>query len=157
LQTISPVHHRVILNLKDWVVEKTGPLDEARLAWMISEAFQAVQIGEGRDAFMLAFAEGSAYDSPNYRWLSDRFPRFSYVDRIVVAPHARGRGLARTLYEGLIAATRETGRPVVTCEVNLQPPTPGSDAFHDALGFHEIGRAAPYGDSKIVRYLALEV
>jgi predicted GNAT superfamily acetyltransferase len=157
ISPIRPAHHAAILNLNASVIEKTGPLDAPRLAWMVSEAFQAVQAGEGSDAFMLAFAEGAAYDSPNYLWLSARYPRFTYVDRIVVAPHARGRGLARVLYEGLIDATRATDRPIVTCEVNLEPPNPGSDAFHAALGFGEIGRAAPYGDSKIVRYLARAV
>ena len=154
---ISPAHYPAVLVLNAAVVEKTGPLDTARLAWMIGEAFQAVQIGNGADAFMLAFAEGAAYDSPNYVWLSARYPRFTYVDRIVVAPQARGRGLARALYEGLIAETRRSGRPLVTCEVNLEPPNPGSDAFHAALGFEEVGRGAPGGGSKIVRYLARAV
>jgi predicted GNAT superfamily acetyltransferase len=154
---IEPAHFPAVLALNEAVVEKTGPLDAARLAWMISESFQAVQIGDGGDAFMIAFAEGSAYDSPNYRWLSARHPRFTYVDRIVVAPHARGRGLARALYLNLIAATAASGRPVVTCEVNLQPPNPGSDAFHAALGFSEVGRGSPDGGTKTVRYLARAV
>ncbi|MBU6373876.1 MAG: GNAT family N-acetyltransferase [Alphaproteobacteria bacterium] len=157
ISAILAAHYPAVLALNESVVEKTGPLDAARLAWMISEAFQAVQVGEGRDAVLLAFAEGSAYDSPNYRWLAARYPRFTYVDRIVVAPHARGRGLARALYDGLIAKTRRTGRPVVTCEVNLEPPNPGSDAFHAALGFEEVGRGSPDGGKKLVRYLALTV
>lgn len=154
---IEPAHFPAVLALNGSVVEKTGPLDAARLAWMLGDAFQAVQIGGGGDAFMLAFAEGAAYDSPNYRWLAAKYPRFTYVDRIVVAPHTRGRGLARRLYEQLIAATQLSGRPVVTCEVNLDPPNPGSDAFHAALGFAEVGRGSPDGGKKIVRYLARAV
>jgi predicted GNAT superfamily acetyltransferase len=159
MPTPSPIRAEqaaAILDLNASVVEKTGPLDAARLSWMVGDAFQAVQIGDGADAFMIAFAEGAVYDSPNYRWFCARYPRFTYVDRIVVAPHTRGRGLARALYLNLIAATAASGRPVVTCEVNLQPPNPGSDAFHAAVGFSEVGRGSPGGD-KIVRYLAREV
>ncbi len=39
------------------------------------------------------------------------------------------------------------------CEVNLEPPNPVSDAFHEALGFTEVGRAAIHDGKKLVRYL----
>ena len=41
----------------------------------------------------------------------------------------------------------------VVCEVNLVPPNPGSDAFHDRMGFAEVGRATLGGAGKTVRYL----
>jgi predicted GNAT superfamily acetyltransferase len=44
------------------------------------------------DAFLLALDQDADYDSPNFRWFSARYPRFVYVDRIVVASAARGRG-----------------------------------------------------------------
>jgi len=156
IAAIDASHYPGVLELNAGVVEKTGPLDEARLAWMVSEAFQAVTIGGGADAFLIAFAEGAAYDSPNYLWFAARYPRFVYVDRIVVAEHARGHGLARRLYEDLMAHTRASGRTVLTCEVNRAPPNPGSDAFHAALGFFEVGRAT-FPSGKAVRYLARDV
>ena len=68
-----------------------------RLTQLIGEASYARRIGE-LDAFLLAFDQDADYDSPNFLWFRERYPRFVYVDRIVVAAAARGRGLARLLY-----------------------------------------------------------
>ena len=64
------------------------------------------------------------------------------------------RGLARVLYEDLFTAAAAAGHGVVTCEVNLVPANPGSDAFHARLGFAEVGRGELAAGAKLVRYLA---
>ena len=51
------------------------------------ESFVAVRIGEA-DALLLAFDQDAAYDNVNFGWFKARYPRFVYVDRIVVAPAA---------------------------------------------------------------------
>jgi hypothetical protein len=43
---------------------------------------------------------------------------------------------------------------MIGCEVNSDPPNPASDAFHERLGFAEVGRAALPGGTKLVRYLS---
>jgi predicted GNAT superfamily acetyltransferase len=48
---------------------------------------------------------------------------------------------------------KELGHDCIVCEVNLQPPNPGSDRFHSAQGFREIGRATIDSGTKTVRYL----
>jgi uncharacterized protein len=131
-------------------------LDEAALSHMIGQSFAAWRMGEA-DALLIAFDQDADYASPNFQWFRERLPRFVYVDRVVVAPHARGRGLARRLYDELFAAAREAGHAVVACEVNRVPPNPGSDAFHAALGFAEMGEAAIHGGAKTVRYLVREL
>src|SRR5205823_3870153 len=75
-------------------------LEPARLEHLVSEAFLARRIGD-LDAFLLAFDQDARYDSPNFLWFHTRYPRFVYVDRIVVAFSARGRGCARRLYDDL--------------------------------------------------------
>jgi uncharacterized protein len=122
------------------------------LAQIVGQAYRAWRIGEV-DAFLLALDETASYHSPNFRWFRDRFTRFVYVDRIVVAQAARGRGLARRLYDALIRQASATGHERIVCEVNLSPPNPESDAFHSALGFTEIGSASIHGGAKTVRYL----
>ena len=102
----------------------------------------------------MAFDQGADYDSPNYLWFRERYPRFVYVDRIVVDPAMRKRGLAQLLYKDLFNRATGAGHTLVVCEVNSDPPNPASDAFHDALGFSEIGHAAIHGGAKTVRYLA---
>ena len=128
-------------------------LEPERLCHLIGEAFYARRIGD-LDAFLLAFDQDANYDSPNFLWFRERYTRFVYVDRIVVAPAARGRGLARQLYDALIRRALQAGHERIVCEVNIDPPNPQSDAFHSALGFAEVGSASIHGGAKTVRYLA---
>jgi predicted GNAT superfamily acetyltransferase len=102
----------------------------------------------------LAFDQDADYDSPNYLWFRQRYPRFVYVDRIVVAPAMRKCGLANRLYQDLFHAARVAGHERVVCEVNSDPPNPASEAFHASLGFLEVGHAAIHDGAKTVRYLA---
>lgn len=127
-------------------------LEPERLAQLIDRAFLVRTLGD-TDALLLAFDQAADYDSPNFLWFRDCYPRFVYVDRIVVAPAARGRGYARRLYDELFETARRAGHERIVCEVNTQPPNPASDAFHAALGFVEIGAAAIHGGAKRVRYL----
>ena len=128
-------------------------LEPERLQHLVQQAFLARRIGN-LDAFMLALDQDAQYDSPNFLWFRARYSRFVYVDRIVVASTARGRGCARRLYHDLFEHAARAGHERVVCEVNARPPNPESDAFHTALGFVEVGSASIHNDSKTVRYLS---
>ncbi len=147
-----------VLALNAAHVAETSPLDEAALRALRDQACLAAAVTgpEGLSAFLIALDQDAAYASPNFRWFRERYPRFVYVDRIVTAPAARGRGLARALYEELFARAHAEGHVRIACEVNCLPPNPGSDAFHAALGFSEVGRAEIHGGAKTVRYLLRE-
>ena len=93
-------------------------------------------------AFLLAFREGTGYDSVNYRWFAGRYAHFLYIDRVVVGDAYRGQGLGRLLYDDLFARARHAGVPVVTCEFDIDPPNPVSARFHAAFGFREVGTQA---------------
>jgi hypothetical protein len=108
-------------------------------------------------ALLVAFDESRAYDNPNFAWLKARFPRFIYVDRVVVDKRARGRGLARKLYAEIECLARARSRERLVCEINLVPPNPSSDAFHRALGFEPVGAQLLEGSGKTVRYWAKEL
>ena len=131
-------------------------LDPDRLALLVCQSFWAARIGDV-DAFVLTFDHKAEYDGLNYRWFRDRFDRFAYVDRVVVTPTARGRGLARRLYDGVLEAAKAAGHSAIMAEVNCEPPNPASDAFHASFGFQEIGRAgippSIHGEARTVRYL----
>ena len=105
-------------------------LTPERFTDLIAQAFLAARIGEA-DALLLAFDQSADYDSPNFLWFRERFVRFVYVDRIVVSPRVRGRGIARTLYAALFEQALAAGHERVVCEVNADPPNPASDAFHE--------------------------
>lgn len=76
--------------------------------------------------FVLVLGPGASYSSPNYRWFAQRYDDFRYVDRIVVSVAAHRSGLGRRLYREVFDHARERGAPVVTVEVNVDPPNPVS-------------------------------
>ena len=142
-----------LLTLNNAHAQELSWLEAERLQYLVREAFVARRIGN-LDAFLLAFDQDARYDSPNFIWFRARYPRFVYVDRIVVAPSARGRGCARRLYDDLFEHAVRAGHDRIVCEVNKTPPNPASDAFHAALGFVEVGTASVHGGSRTVRYLS---
>jgi uncharacterized protein len=127
-------------------------MEPPRLLHLVSQAFLARRVGEA-DALLIAFDQDADYDSPNFLWFRETYPRFVYVDRIVVAPQARGRGLAARLYADLFTAASQAGHDRIVSEVNSVPPNPASDAFHERLGFRQVGTAAIHGGAKTVTYL----
>jgi predicted GNAT superfamily acetyltransferase len=141
-----------LLELNNAHARELSWLEPERLEHLVAQAFLARRIGD-LEAFLLTFDQDADYDSPDFLWFHARYPRFVYVDRIVVASSARGRGCARRLYQELFEHAGNAGHERVVCEVNMSPPNPVSDAFHAALGFVEVGTASVYRDSRTVRYL----
>ncbi|MDN4477027.1 GNAT family N-acetyltransferase [Demequina sp. SYSU T00039] len=108
-------------------------------------------------AFLLSLGMGQAYASENYRWFEERGVRHQYIDRIVVSPTAKGTGVGRALYESVFERARERGAAEVTTEVFLDPPNPGSVAFHEHLGFRHLGEQRIREGSVLVALLARTV
>jgi len=155
VRPIEPLDLPALLALNNAHATELSEVDEAGLARLLASAAYAAAIGAAGapDAFLLAFDHATAPQGPNHAWFLARNERFLYVDRVCVEPRARKRGLARALYADALAIARARGVPVICCEVNVDPPNPGSDAFHAALGFGEVGRAVLAERNKIVRYL----
>ena len=66
-------------------------LNARQLEALLQMAFYARQIGNG-DAFLIAFDQRAAYDSPNFLWFRRRYRRFVSIDRVMVSPLMQGRG-----------------------------------------------------------------
>lgn len=156
IATILPHHEAEILALNNKHAKELSWLEPERLTRLIGQSFYARRIGD-IEAFILTFDQDASYDSPNFLWFRDRYTRFVYVDRVVVARSARGQGHARHLYEALFEHARQAGHAIVTCEVNTDPPNPASDAFHANLGFVEVGAAVIHDGKKSVRYFTREL
>lgn len=116
---------------------------------IVDDADTSVALG-----FAVAFAPGIRYSSENYAWFEARGTDFLYLDRIVVAPEHRGRMLGAALYREVFAEAARRGAAEVACEVNVEPPNPGSMRFHGRLGFGEVGRQSTKGGSVVVALLA---
>ena len=150
----APNDMPALLALNNAHAVETSELTRESFAALIATSFRT-RIIRPADALLIALDQTAAYDNPNFSWFHERNPRFVYIDRVIVAGHAQGRGLARALYADLSAAAKAAGHTILCCEINSQPQNPASDAFHAALGFAEVGRAELPGRGKTVRYLTL--
>ena len=142
-----------LLALNNRFQQELSSLDPQKAALLVERAFMASRIGEA-DALLLAFDQDARYDNPNFNWFCERFDRFVYIDRVVVAPERRGRGLAQALYRALFRAAAAGSHSRVVCEINWEPPNPASDAFHAGLGFEQVGLAVLPDAGKTVRYFS---
>ncbi len=122
-------------------VVKTSAMDVDRLRFLHSLAgYHEVAVIDGRvAAFLLAMPDGVDYPNDNYRWFAARYPRFLYVDRIVVDSAFSGLGIGSRMYRDLFEYARLQQIKAVACEYNIEPPNHASKAFHDKFGFQEVG------------------
>jgi len=144
--------HATVFALNNASVPNVGVLTEEQFAWLAEEAdcFRVAELDGRFAAFIMAIRNGTSYWSANYAWFAARFPEFLYVDRVIVAPHAQRSGVGRAVYRDL-AARAAIRWPRITLEVNLKPLNPGSIAFHEALGFRQVGTRA-YDENEVAMY-----
>ncbi|MEO9095484.1 MAG: GNAT family N-acetyltransferase [Microbacteriaceae bacterium] len=162
IRTLGPADLYELVRLNNAAVPavpQSTEADIARLVELAAVAVAAVSADEPNRVlgFMIAIEPGRPYDSENYLWFEARGIDHLYVDRLVVAEDARGAGVGRLLYAQVFEAARAAGRAEVTCEVNVQPPNPGSMLFHERLGFTEVGRQETKGGSVVVALLTAGV
>jgi len=131
-----------LLVLNNDAVPAVGELDLDRLVRLIEISTTALVAHDDAAVagFCLVLDPDTDYTSVNYRWFGDRYTNFAYLDRVVVAPEHRGRGVGRALYEHVEADARRAARAWFCLEVNLRPRNDESLAFHDRLGFVEVGQ-----------------
>jgi predicted GNAT superfamily acetyltransferase len=130
----------------------TSAMDVARLTELdeIACYHRVASLDGVVSAFLLAMCHGCRYQNNNFEWFSKRYARFIYIDRIVVAPAARGQRLGSILYEDLFRYARSKAIPFVACEYNIVPPNEPSRLFHEKFGFREQGTQWIAKDSKRV-------
>ncbi|QJU52895.1 GNAT family N-acetyltransferase [Herbiconiux sp. KACC 21604] len=159
LRPLTPADVPALVLLNRASVPAVNDIDEREMAELVAWSTTAVGavVPTHPDAvlgFVLALPPGLDYASENYRWFSERGADFSYVDRIVVAEGQRGSRVGERLYQAVFEGARAAGATEVDCEVNVEPPNPGSLRFHGRLGFAEVGRQATKGGSVVVALLA---
>lgn len=142
--TIRPLldaEREAFLALNNAAVPHVNALDTEALDALLNQAALALAaLADDRLAGgLLALGPGADYASANYRWFSERFEDFLYVDRVVVADDRRGEGIGARLYRAL-SDRAPAGCPRILCEVNEHPPNPASMAFHEGRGFKPLGR-----------------
>ena len=95
-------------------------------------------------AFCITFAQDAPDAGDNHRWFAERYKSFVYLDRIAIDSNHQNRGLGALLYQSVEQHMLNSAEhSLLCCEVNLEPPNPGSLRFHKRIGFTEIGQYSP--------------
>ncbi|CAB4613048.1 unannotated protein [freshwater metagenome] len=130
------------LELNNLNAPAVGEIDRTQLEFLIEHSLYSFAIGaDTLHAFCITFAPGAPYTSVNYQWFSQNYSEFVYLDRIVVSEKMRNNSLGAKLYAAVEQRMiKDRCAPILTCEVNLNPPNLGSIRFHNRIGFREVGQ-----------------
>jgi uncharacterized protein len=141
-----------ILAINSGALPGVSRLDTATASVLLSTATIAwlAVLGERVAGYLIGFLHTSSYDGEEFIWFKQRGGRFIYVDQIAVAASFRGLGIGRRLYAELARWSADDAGLAMVCEVNAEPPNPGSLAFHKTCGFSEVGRLVVADGRKIV-------
>ena len=118
------------------------PLDAMRLRHFFetAEYFRIAERDGNLAGFLIGLGNDASHHSSNHAWFRERYSRFFYIDRIVVASRRRGGGVGRAFYADA-QSYAELRYPQMACEVFLDD----SDndpvlLFHGSFGFREVGQ-----------------
>ena len=131
-----------ILALNEGAVAVLSPMNASRFEWLrgLCSLLRVAEDGGEVAGFLMGFCAGADYDSINYRWFSENFGDFLYVDRVVVSDNHRGKGIASQFYEHAVEWSREQGLACLVAEIDIEPPNEASLKFHERFGFVEVDR-----------------
>ncbi|TNE40690.1 MAG: GNAT family N-acetyltransferase [Alphaproteobacteria bacterium] len=150
LEGLYQMNQREVPHVGDVTAERFGALFDLARHFPVIEA-------EGKVAgFLVLFDQDTDYDSLNFLWFRDRYERFLYLDRVVIADNVKRQGLGRALYRHCEEIALESQHNLLALEVNISPPNPDSMKFHDALGFKEVGIRQDKGSNKAVSMQILQ-
>jgi len=153
---IAPIlnsHRANILRLNQEFVHWLSPLDANALDFVLDRSLYRKQIN-GAEGVLWGYDHTVDYpDHWNIDWLSQKFSRYFYIDRVIIDPTAHRQGYARALYEDVTHFAKANGYPRLVCDVFTQPDNPVSHAFHTDMGFISCGEAMhPHDPARATRY-----
>lgn len=128
-------------------------LDKLKLLVKNSHYLKVAFYNGNPAGFLLCLIEDKNYDSPNYQWVSKKYSNFIYIDRISIMPQFQNMKIGTAFYLDLITFSCLNNFSSIICEVNIQPPNPGSFRFHKRFDFLECGSQFTEQGTKEVQFL----
>src|SRR5690625_4912188 len=118
-----------------------SPMDgeELRHFFHMADYFRVAEVDGHLAGFLIALRERADHPGHNFLWFKQRYERFVYIDRIVVANAYRRHGLGRVFYSD-VQSFAEPRVPMLACAVFLEPRDDVAVLFHGTYGFHEVGQ-----------------
>lgn len=118
-----------------------SPMDGTQLRhfFRIADYFRVAEIDGHLAGFLIALREHADCREARFQWFRQRYERFVYIDRIVVANAYRRHGLGRVFYSDA-QSFAEPRAPMLACAVVLEPRDDVAVLFHGTYGFQEMGQ-----------------
>ena len=156
IRAIAETDRPAVLALNQGAVPHVGPLTLNNLRTLIGQTCYArmVVVEQELAGFMLAWHPGNPIKAPTIAGFASAM-KASCTWTVSQWPSFSGPGHRQSAVSGSRAAAGRATR--ITCEVNLPPPNPGSMAFHQKLGFVEVGQQDIDGGSKRVSLLCKDL
>lgn len=129
-----------VLAINEQAVPAMNSLTLESMRWFAREAeyFRVADFDADVVGFLICLSPEAPYESPNLRWLNERYEDFLYIDRVAVREQFHRRGVATALYRDAARRARARFRKFA-CEVNTRPQNRESIRFHQRLGFKAVG------------------
>tara|TARA_Y100000741_G_scaffold257211_1_gene198324 strand:- start:2 stop:496 length:495 start_codon:yes stop_codon:yes gene_type:complete len=155
--TISDLEKIRKINEEAIPAVNTVSLDEFK--WFLKRSiYFKVSLNEDEQVcgFLLVLPTGLEYESLNYKWFSDKFSDFAYIDRIAVKDEFRGKGIGKSLYVDLEKSVMKDIKRIA-CEFNIKPPNLVSKKFHEGLSYKRVGTQLTENETKEVSLMIKEI
>jgi hypothetical protein len=131
-------------------VFELGAEGNGGLANAAGKAHRGFEVDGRLEGFLIVLHERADYASVNFRWFVERYQRFLYIDRIVVARNYQRRGAGQALYVDLLDFARRCKIELLTCEFDIEPLNEASSRFHARYGFKTVGtQVLPDGKKRV--------
>ncbi|MEC7276538.1 MAG: GNAT family N-acetyltransferase [Bdellovibrionota bacterium] len=134
-------------------IPAVSKLNEESLKLLVEKSIRGwvVEYDGKFSGFCIILGTNQDYRSDNYRWVSDHYENFEYLDRVVIQEEFQGRGFGQELYKKWF---KESDEVPLLLEVNVKPINTGSIRFHERLGFVSVGEQDTENGKKRVQYMA---
>ena len=100
--------------------------------------------------FCFILESGADYKSLNYKWVSENYKNFQYLDRVVISSKFQRQGHGKRFYSYWKEQAKEL--PLLL-EVNIKPRNETSILFHESLSFKKVGEQDTEEGKKRVQYM----
>ena len=143
VRNIEDADLRRVLEINNANTPGVSELTKDELQTDLSNSLHALAIDNEQGevcAFCITFDPSAPDAGDNHRWFAERYKSFVYLDRIAIDSNHQNRGLGALLYQAVEQhMLKSAEHSLLCCEVNLEPPNPGSLRFHKRIGFSECG------------------
>ncbi|MCP4915052.1 MAG: GNAT family N-acetyltransferase [Oligoflexia bacterium] len=142
-----------VLKLNNANTPAVSEINMEELQWLVNQSLHSLVVEDSNNllvGFCIILPPAINYKSDNYRWISEKYGDFEYLDRVVIAEEFRGLGCGRDLYQHWFEKAQAKN---LILEVNIRPMNESSILFHEKLGFKVVGEQDTEGGKKRVQYM----